>query len=153
VQTHDYNPGYWGGWPDGIFWTIAVPNPTVEIQPELGRARWRMEDLEIRDYFDAGNAFANGPTLPGRVSFEVSWMKHPDGTSKRYQYEHEETPDEPDSYRVDYWDTAATLAWTGVTPEMGFSCRFDEPAGQSFAVVGREHSGAFFDQPLPGAHG
>jgi len=150
VQIHDYNPGYWPEWPHGIFWTIAVPNPTVEIQPGAGKARWRMEDLEIPDYFHAGNAFVDGPTLPGKVTFEVNWMKKPD--SERYEYSHPAEPTEPDSYWVRYWDTAATLEWECETPELGFSFEsYDIGAypggrthGQNFAVVGHERSGVFF---------
>jgi len=150
VQIHDYNPGYWGGWPGGVFWTMAVPNPSVVINPGFGTARWRMEDLAIPDYTDAANAFADGPKLPGRVSFEVEWMKKPD--SARHRYRHPADLVEADSYRVDYWDTAATLEWRGETPDLGFS--FSSYAigaypdgfehGQHFAVVGQERNGVFF---------
>ena len=150
MQIHDYNPGYWGGWPSGIFWTIAVPNAAVEIQPGAGRARFRMADLEIPDYTDAANAFADGPTLPGRVSFDVSWM--PKADSQRYQYAHAADLVEADSYGVDYWDTAATLEWKCETPDLGFTfSSYDIGSypdglqhGQHFAVVGRERNGIFF---------
>ena len=109
-----------------------------------------MENLPLPDYIDAANAFADGPTLPGRVTFEVNWMKKPD--SEHYEYSHEADAVEADSYRVDYWDTAATLEWECETPDLDFSFSSydigDYPDGlengQNFAVVGRERNGVFF---------
>ena len=155
VQIHDYNPGYWGGWPSGVFWTMAVPNPSVVVNPGAGTARWRMDDLAIPDYIDLAGALvdpdgAEAKRLPGKVSFDVRWTPKPEAA--RYQYEHPADDSEPDSYRVDYRDTAATLEWSGETPDLGFSFTSYEVGhypdglghGQHFAVVGHERSGVFF---------
>jgi hypothetical protein len=146
VQTHDYNPGYLGGWPDGVFWTIPVPLDAVSIDPAKGEARCTITDLEIPDWGNIPNAFANGPRTPGRVSFDLRFF--PDAESVRYQYS--STPVEPDQYAIDYWSTRATLEWSGET-EGGFSFESyaigEYPSGRSpgqfFAIAGHEVNGAF----------
>jgi hypothetical protein len=148
VQTHDYNPGYLGGWPDGVFWTIPVSAEAVTIDAESGEARCTITDLDIPDWGNIPNAFANGPNTPGRVSFDMRFFR--DESSTRYRYS--STPVERDQYEIDYWSTRATLAWTSET-EGGFSFESyaiddypsDRSPGQFFAIVGHENNGAFRD--------
>lgn len=119
-----------------------MPNPSVVINPEAGSAFWRVKNLVIPDYTNAFNALANGPTLPGKVSFEMRWSKKAD--SKRYRYSHAPEDGEPDAYRVDYWNTGATLDWEAETPAQGFSFTSTATTGEYFAVVGHERNGVFF---------
>lgn len=163
MQTHDYNPGYLGGWPDGVFWTMAVAPETVSVDPTTGVASYRMENLAIPDYTNIPNALANGPTLPGKVSFDVRWA--PNAESKRWLYHHEAEPSEPDSYAVDYWNTQATLEWQAETEATGFrfaSYKIGEypegrAPGQLFAIAGRERNGVDYKpfsaapEPAPSA--
>lgn len=112
-----------------------------------------MENLAIPDYTNIPNALANGPTLPGKVSFDVRWT--PNAESKRWLYHHEAESSEPDSYAVDYWNTQATLEWQAETESTGF--RFESykigsypegrAPGQLFAIAGRERNGVYY-QPF-----
>ena len=112
-----------------------------------------MNNLAIPDYINSINALANGPTLPGEVSFDVKWFT--DGDSKRYQYFHKAEDSEPDSYAVDYWNTQATLEWQAET-QGGFSFKSykigqypqGRTPGQYFAISGRERNGVFAE-PWP----
>jgi hypothetical protein len=147
--VHDYNPGYLGGWPSGVFWTIPVRPDEVEIDASAGTARYRMKNYRTDDYGSFTNSIANGDRTPGVVSFDVRWSR--DATSKKYSFSHAADVD-PDSYQIDYWDTRCTLEWESRNDD-GF--RFSSyrlgryPAGkapgQLFAIVGSEKNGVFFD--------
>lgn len=129
---------------------MVVPADTVSVDPATGTARFRMEDLALPDYTNIANALANGPTLPGKVSFDVRWA--PNAESERWLYHHEAEPTEADSYAVDYWNTGATLEWRAETEGTGF--RFESytigdypegrAPGQLFAVAGRERNGVYY---------
>lgn len=128
---------------------MVVPAETVSVDPSTGVASFRMANLAIPDYTNVVNALANGPTLPGTVSFDVRWF--PNAESKRWRYHHEAESSEPDSYAVDYWSTQATLEWQAET-EGGF--RFESytigkypegrDPGQLFAIAGRERNGVYY---------
>lgn len=146
-QIHDYNPGYLGGWPSGVFWTLPIAPGSVSVDPSTGDAVYRVHNLDLPDYGDFANAFANGRTSPGRVSFEVRF----DGTgSGHYQYEHSADPVEPDTYALEYWQTTATLEWSCET-EGGFAFESyaiddypeERSPGQLFAITGLERNGVY----------
>ena len=131
-----------------MFWTIPIVPGAFTADPSTGRARYSVHNLEIPDYGSGFNAFANGPTVPGKVSFDIRFF--PDGDSQRYAYDSRGDPTDLDDFVVDYWQTQATIEWVGET-EGGF--RFEsyrvgkypdgrEP-GQFFAVVGTERNGVF----------
>lgn len=149
MQIHDYNPGYMGGWPSGVFWTKASPASGMSADLVAGTAFYKETDLDIADYSNFTNAFANGPTFPARVSFDTRWFPGPQ--SRRWIYNHPANSQEPDSYALDYWDTICTLEWEARNAD-GFSFSSYKigqyPAGrkpgQLFAVAGRERSGAFY---------
>lgn len=119
---------------------------TMKVRGKPGHARFRERDLEIWDYGNIGNAFANGPASLGVVSFDVRWSNP---TSPQRSYVHPADPSEPDSYALDYWDTEATLEWEAHGPH-GFSFKSypaDTPGKESrkiFAVAGYERNGVFF---------
>lgn len=121
------------------------------IHPDTGRARYAVRNLEIPDYETAANAFANGPTLPGEVSFDCRFF--PTDDSQRYTYDSHSDPTEQDDFVLDYRDVGCTLEWKGET-EGGFSFesyrigKYPEgrAPGQLFAVAGREWNGVFADE-------
>ncbi|TMC76113.1 MAG: hypothetical protein E6J08_14790, partial [Chloroflexi bacterium] len=47
TQIHDYDPGITSS---GLFWTIAVPDDSVDSEIEDGKARFKLSDLAIPDY-------------------------------------------------------------------------------------------------------
>jgi hypothetical protein len=124
---------------------------TTKVAGRPGHARFRERDLEIWDYGNIGNAFANGPHSLGVVSFDVRWL---DPEPEPRHYAHPADPSEPDSYALEYWDTEATLEWEAHGPD-GFSFKSyppNKPGRESrkiFAVVGHERSGVFFETGDP----
>lgn len=144
MQIHDYNPGYLGGWPDGVFWTMPLHESTMSVSRGNGTARYGVEGLQLSDYTNFANAFANGPTTLGVVSFELRWFD----ITAAYNYTHRGNPAEPDNYALDYVVTHATLEWTAENDD-GFtftSYPADTPGKESsalFAVVGTERNGVF----------
>lgn len=136
-------------WPDGVFWTKFSPSTTMSADPVAGTASYGEKDLDIGDYTNSLNALANGPTVPGTVSFDLRWFPGPQ--SRRWIYNHPADSQEPDSYALNYWDTTCTLEWEARNTG-GFSFSSYKigqyPAGrkpgQLFAVTGSERSGRFY---------
>ena len=138
-QIHDFNPGF--GEPvnaagDRTFWTIAIPDQDVRIPKGQGKAGMRVQDLEVEDYFNLGNALADGPSVDATVSFEVRWT--PPVTRKVH------VADPATEFDGTFLETHATVTWSA--SEDGFTFVSD-PAPTSiqlFAETGRERNGVFF---------
>lgn len=47
AQIHDLNPGIK---PDGLFWTIAMPEDSIEVNFGKGRASLEARNVPIEDY-------------------------------------------------------------------------------------------------------
>src|SRR5438128_3457557 len=79
VQIHDLNPGIK---PDGLFWTIAIPDEAIEVNLGSGFASMEATNVPIDDYGAIANALFPSPKfvpIPGKVSFTVEWS----GVSER----------------------------------------------------------------------
>src|SRR5262249_32815148 len=76
AQIHDFNPGIK---PDGLFWTLALPDGGGAVTPGRGSAPGGGAAVAVTDYHDFGNAIGGGgpgipgPSVPARVSFTVVW--------------------------------------------------------------------------------
>ena len=58
-QVNDFNPGVVAS---GLFWTVAVPDNSVDVHPGAGTARFALSNFETRDFVGAtrGNSLATG---------------------------------------------------------------------------------------------
>src|SRR5438128_7881250 len=75
TQIHDYDPGITSS---GLFWTIAVPDDSVDSEIEDGKARFKLSDLAIPDYGTIVNGlFHIAPPASGMVSFDIRWSGAP----------------------------------------------------------------------------
>ena len=131
-QIHDFNPGIA---PSGLFWTIRIPDESVEIDLEDATASMTVNNLEIEDYHDLVNALMDGPSVPANVSFHVRWS----GVSKRVK-----TRDETNHFVGSYIEDTATIGWSARRKGFKF---VSDPADTSttvFAEIGRERNGVFF---------
>jgi len=45
-QIHDFNPGIA---PSGLFWTIRIPDESVEVDFDDARASMNISDLQVKD--------------------------------------------------------------------------------------------------------
>jgi hypothetical protein len=131
-QIHDFNPGIA---PSGLFWTIRIPNDSVEIDLDEAEASMDLSDLEIEDYHDIVNALLRGPSVPADASFHVRWS----GVKNRVKIS-----DQTNGFTGNYIEDTATIHWSA--REAGFKFVSD-PANTSttvFAEIGRERNGVFF---------
>jgi hypothetical protein len=131
-QIHDYNPGIAS---NGVFWTIAIPDGAVDVNPGKGRARFAMRDVAIPDYGDFVNSILRGPSTPAVASFDVRWKD----IQSRYNTR------QPDwGFAGEFVTTKASIEWSA--EQEGFSFHSD-PASASitdYAIVGHERNGVFF---------
>ena len=74
TPIHDLNPSTFP--PVGLFWTVQLPEDSIEVQLGKGSASLQAWDVPILDYGNILNALFNGdnpPPVPGSVSFKVVW--------------------------------------------------------------------------------
>ena len=133
-QNHDFNPGVAR---NGVFWTIAVPSRAGDVDPAAGTATYTQTDLAIGDYYHVAFGASNGPHVPAKVTFTITWspgpspkMLHPD--------------DAKNTYRGEFVQGIATASWS--MSEDGFSFTSDPPGTTETvqAEVGTERNGKFF---------
>ena len=71
-QLHDLNPS--PAPPLGLFWTVAIPDYSVDVNLGRGRATLSARDVAILDFGSIANAFdINARPVRGYVSFTVQW--------------------------------------------------------------------------------
>ena len=134
AQIHDLNPGIR---PDGLFWTIAVPEDSIEINFEQGRASLEARDVPIEDYQTITNAFfGDGPApTQGSVSFTVTWH----GVDERVNIRHDD-----DGFAGEFIRNTAQMAWTATVGDLTFRSDPLTTSSSSFAEIGHERNGIFF---------
>ena len=143
-QHHDWEPGIA---PSGLFWTIPISSPAIDVDPGTGRARLHATNVAVTDFHDFFNAVGGGgPTpLPSHVSFDVRWAG--DGDRR-------EIRDETFGFEGHYVTGDVTVSFTASDDGSGVIYTSD-PAGQhnptvaeggaGSPAVGHERNGVFFD--------
>jgi hypothetical protein len=161
-QRHDFNVGMGpdvGSVPGGnnfgtrVFWTAAVPDRDVQVDPGAGTAEVHVPDLAALDYpedFGSGSLGPNWQTayVPATVSFDIVWSRPvtPQVTVR----------DATDQFAGTFSENQATVTWSAHSSS-GF--RFQSLPGNAststqgvpdittsyfFAEVGHEQNGVFF---------
>ena len=138
TQIHDFEPGI-NPYPSGLFWTVPIAREAVDVQMGAGRARMRVTDLAVLDYFDTVNAlfqFRNPVSVKAKCSFDVKW----DGpVTSRGKVETPHTNGQ-------LVESSATMTWSASNAQ-GFSFTSDpEPTTSVFAQLGRVRNGVFANQ-------
>ena len=93
----------------GLFWTMVVPEDSIEVNFGKGRAELRVERAEVQDYGNFLNSLFGGPSDPATVSFEVHWA----GRSPRQRVVNTAGEMEGQFIR-----NAATMEWSATTASM-----------------------------------
>ena len=137
-QIHDNNPGFG---PGGRLWTVPAPSSAVEVNFDIGMARYHMTNVVMEDYGTLANALfgGGGPGLPGpSVPSMVSWDLRLDRPSSST-----DVRDATVGFTGTYKATDAHLDWSMEAD--GFSFRSNSQ-GQTVltAFIGRERNGVFF---------
>ena len=132
VQLDDMNPGIAS---TGLFWTMAVPEHSVEVDFEKGRAEFRLEQTKIEDYGTFLNSLFGGPSEPATVSFEVHWA----GRAPRQHVVNTAAEMEGTFLR-----DAATMEWSATTSKYKFESKPASTSSSAFAEIAHERNGIFF---------
>lgn len=135
-QIHDFNPGIA---PSGLFWTVRLPDDSVDAHPGAGRASMEATNLPLEDDLTIERAlFGTEPPIPTHASFDVRWT----GVEDRDRLRNRE-----DDFSLDLLvETSATIEWSASHDDGSFSF-VSGPAEASetvFALLARERNGAFF---------
>jgi hypothetical protein len=131
--VNDFNPGIQAS---GLFWTVAVPDDSVEVHPGAGTARFALSDFATRDFHNIGNSVMGGPSDPAVVSFEMVWAGHGQAVVQT----------DGSTFSFDSVIGSATVDWSALNDASGMRFQSD-PASTShteFAAVGHEKNGVFF---------
>ena len=130
---NDFNPGIA---PSGLFWTVAVPDNSVDVHPGAGTARFALSDFQTRDFHTIGNSIVGGPSDPAIVSFEMVWAGHGQSLVQT----------DGSTFSFDSVISTVTVEWSALNEATGMRFQSD-PASTSrseFAAVGHEKNGVFF---------
>jgi hypothetical protein len=132
--VHDFEPGIK---PSGLFWTIPIDPSAIEVNQGTGQARFHVENLAIPDFHDFFNAVSPSPaTVPGHVSFEVTWAGGGGRTKVR---------DTSYDFGGDYMTGPVTIEFS--VSDDGGPVITSDPGGQTNVGspgVGHERNGVFF---------
>jgi hypothetical protein len=128
------NPGI-HPYPDGLFWTIAIPHDSVHTNPGAGDAVYKVSNLQIADYGDFNNSFGGGAGVPATVSFEVRWS----GVDQRLNIKN---PDA--SFGGEYVRGSAQMEWSAIVGNYSFQSDPLDTSSSDFASLGTERNGVFF---------
>jgi hypothetical protein len=138
-QIHDLNPSTFP--PLGLFWTIELPEDSVEVEFGKGRASLRGFDVPVFDYGTVINAVFGPPPSPlptGTVSFKVVWS----GPGQRVNIRN--TDPTYGGFSGEFIRNKAQMEWTATVGEYTFVSDPLATSSSSFAEIGRERNGSFF---------
>src|SRR5438128_409321 len=105
VQTHDLNPGIK---PDGLFWTIAMPDKGIDVHFGKGVASMEATNVPINDYVNFGNTLLppqDYTPIPGVVSFTVEWS----GVNERVKVQNNDPPASGGGFAGEFIRNAAQM--------------------------------------------
>ncbi|HEV8623646.1 MAG TPA: hypothetical protein VG034_04255 [Acidimicrobiia bacterium] len=92
-------------------------------------------NLDLDDAFNVQNNLAGGPTVPGRVTFDVEWTAAGPATPMR---------NKDHGFVGEFRPCRATVAWSGSTDTSKFTSAAAGSSKSVFAFIGRERNGVFY---------
>ena len=142
-QLHDHNPGTSE---TGLFWTMPIPPASVAMDFPSGEAIFHLSDALMPDFGNLLTAMWGGGSLDGSgmplrplfsstVSLEARWFgggaqQQLRDFANRFAYLHKES--------------SASIKWKAVRRGAMFETD-DGPQNVTFAALGQERNGAFFE--------
>jgi hypothetical protein len=130
-----------------LFWTVAVPPESVEIDLDDATASLRVTDVAVTDAHDVANALTNGKGLtnppippiapvPATVSFAVQWSGVVSQAKVTNLASH---------FTGEFIETIATIKWSASQASFHFVSEDPNPARNFYSVIGHERNGVFFN--------
>jgi hypothetical protein len=141
TQIHDFNPSTFP--PLGLFWTIELPEESVEVEFGKGRASLQGFDVSVFDYGTLANALFGpvpSPLLTGSVSFKVAWG----GAGQRVHVRN--TDPVYGGFAGEFIRNTAQMEWTATVGDYAFVSDPLATSSSAFAEIGRERNGSFFEE-------
>jgi hypothetical protein len=139
TQIHDFNPSTFP--PVGLFWTVELPEDSVEVEFGKGRASLRGFDVPVFDYGTTPNALFGpvpSPLPMGSVSFKVVWG----GFGQRVNIRN--TDPVYGGFAGEFIRNTAQMEWTARVGDYVFVSDPLVTSTSAFAEIGRERNGSFF---------
>jgi hypothetical protein len=143
AQIHDFNPGIK---PDGLFWTLALPDNSVTINPGKGFASMAATDVSVNDYHTFANAISGGgpgipgPSDPAKVSFTVVWS----GVNSRVNVKNTASPLDGGGFAGEFVRNGAQMVWSATVKDLQLVSDPLATSASAFAEIGHERNGVFF---------
>lgn len=116
-----------------------MPDRDVHAEGLSGKASLRMRDLGLEDYHDIGNALMDGPSVPGRVSFDVEWSQ----PGMRGSFANAAADQR---FSMEFVRTSAHIRWSGTNSKGASFASSDVGQAVNFAQIAHERNGAFFNE-------
>jgi hypothetical protein len=140
TQIHDLNPTQFP--PVGLFWTLEVPDHSVKVELDKGKAILQAVHLPILDYGTLQNAlFGGGPApIPGSVSVRVIWRGMQEVVDIR------NTDPVFGGFEGHFIRNEAQMEWTATVGDYRFVSDPLKTSSSSFAEIGSERNGSFFSE-------
>ena len=104
------------------------------FDPDLQTAFYRQTDLNLIDTFTGLNALADGPSVPGRATFEVRWSATGPPISMR---------NDAHGFVGEFRESDTTLAWSANTATSKFVSAPAATSKSIYGFIGRERNGVF----------
>ncbi|HEX4565545.1 MAG TPA: hypothetical protein VH138_02895 [Vicinamibacterales bacterium] len=133
-QVDDMNPGI-QSYPNGLFWTMALPDGSVTANPGNGKAVLQATNVEIFDFGDFPTSLSGALGTPATVSFEVRWS----GADSRINIK-----DPASGFGGEFVRGHAQMSWSAVVGDLAFQSDPLETSSSDFATMGTERNGVFF---------
>lgn len=131
-QVHDFNPEIA---PNGLFWTIRIPDDAVQVDLASGTAEMHVNDLSVVDAYNVPNSLQQGASEPANATFDVYW-NDPTATLQ--------AEDTAEQVAGTFLEVAGQLEFSASTADFAF---VSDPASTShslFARLGYEANGAYY---------
>jgi hypothetical protein len=131
--VNDFNPGIAAS---GLFWTVAVPDNSVDVHPGAGTARFALANFDTRDFHNIGNSILGGPSDPAVVSFAMNWSGHGQALGQT----------DGATFSFDSVISTVTVEWSAIneSTQMRFQSDPASTSSSEFAAVGHEKNGVFY---------
>jgi hypothetical protein len=129
-----------------VFWTDAVPDSSVAVEFDEGKAELRVRHLCVLDTFTTANSNDQTHPLGHPVAAVINSLKlRWSGISRRTSFT---STDPQDHFAGDFIENSATIEVDVTTlPSTGHGFHFvSDPASttvSNFAQIGRERNGSF----------
>jgi hypothetical protein len=140
AQVDDLNPGI-NPYPDGLFWTVQLPDDSVRVNPGEGDAICKVSNLQLRDFGDISSSLNGAPGVPATVSFEVRWS----GVDQRAHI-----TDASGGFAGEFVRGKAQMASSATVGDYSFQSDPLETSSSDFASLGIERNGDFFPRRTGG---